>query len=92
MTKQKPIVRVLSFLARAGVSAAFIAAGVGIYAWLYETRAQPPASAVSSDAQSASGSGAGDVVSGAGAVVNHASLRPRAAPVPSRRPSPATSA
>ena len=44
MTKQKPIVRVLSFLARAGVSAAFIAAGVGIYAWLYETRAQPPAS------------------------------------------------
>lgn len=44
MTKQKPIVRVLSFLARAGVSAAFIAAGIGIYVWLYETRAQPPAS------------------------------------------------
>jgi multidrug resistance efflux pump len=35
---------VLSFLLRAGVSVAFIAAGVGIYAWLYNTRPQPPAS------------------------------------------------
>lgn len=39
-----PIVRVISFLVRAGVSVAFIAVGVGIYAWLYNTRPQPPAS------------------------------------------------
>ena len=44
ISQQRPIVRVLSFLVRAGVSIAFIAAGVGIYAWLYETRPTPPAS------------------------------------------------
>ena len=41
MSQPKPIVRVLSFLVRAGVSIAFIAAGVGIYAWLFNTRPQP---------------------------------------------------
>ena len=40
----RPVARVLSFLLRAGVSVAFIAAGVGIYVWLYETRPTPPAS------------------------------------------------
>jgi multidrug efflux pump subunit AcrA (membrane-fusion protein) len=41
-TQRRP--RILPILARAGVSIAFIAAGVGIYVWLYETRPQPPAS------------------------------------------------
>lgn len=40
----RPIARAMSFLLRAGVSIAFIAAGIGIYVWLYETRPQPPAS------------------------------------------------
>jgi len=39
-----PVARILAFLLRAGVSIACIAVGVGIYAWLYETRPQPPAS------------------------------------------------
>jgi multidrug efflux pump subunit AcrA (membrane-fusion protein) len=39
-----PRLRLLPLLARAVVSLAFIAAGVGIFSWLYVTRAQPPAS------------------------------------------------
>lgn len=44
MTQPTPFVRIASILLRAGVSIAFIAVGVGIYAWLYNTRPQPPAS------------------------------------------------
>ncbi len=36
--------RILPILVRAVVSLAFIALGIGIYAWLYWTRPQPPAS------------------------------------------------
>ena len=45
-TAGKPslVARSLGMLLRAGVSIACIAVGVGIYAWLYETRPQPPAS------------------------------------------------
>ena len=37
-----PFARIASFVLRAGVSIAFVGAGVGIYAWLYNTRPQPP--------------------------------------------------
>jgi multidrug efflux pump subunit AcrA (membrane-fusion protein) len=44
MTSASRQPRLLTSLARAGVAVAFIAVGVGIYIWLYETRPQPPAS------------------------------------------------
>ncbi len=44
MTAPKPIVRVLRVVAQGALSLAFIAVGLGIYYWLYETRATPPAS------------------------------------------------
>lgn len=44
MTARQRQTRLLPILARAGVSVAFLAAGIGIYIWLYETRPQPPAS------------------------------------------------
>lgn len=44
MTVQKPIVRVLRVFAQATISIVFIGVGIGIYYWLYETRATPSAS------------------------------------------------
>jgi multidrug efflux pump subunit AcrA (membrane-fusion protein) len=40
----RPIARVLAFFLRVALALTFVGIGVGIYAWLYNTRPQPPAS------------------------------------------------